>query len=75
MVAQPTTAYDTLARTLDQRVVILDGGMGTMLQDYRREEAGFRGSWFGDWPSDLKGNNDPLTRPDVDPLTTKAVAS
>jgi 5-methyltetrahydrofolate--homocysteine methyltransferase len=43
-----------------QRVVILDGAMGTMIQQHRLSEAEFRGDRFADWPSDLRGNNDLL---------------
>ena len=52
---------------LSQRIVILDGAMGTMIQQYKLEEADFRGEQFADWGSDLKGNNDLLgmTRPEV----------
>jgi 5-methyltetrahydrofolate--homocysteine methyltransferase len=46
---------------LKQRLVILDGAMGTMIQQHRLGEADFRGSRFADWPSDLRGNNDLLT--------------
>ncbi|MEC8918377.1 MAG: homocysteine S-methyltransferase family protein, partial [Pseudomonadota bacterium] len=66
-----TAVHDSLSQalrqTLGERIVILDGGMGTMLQDYRLEEADFRGKRFADWPSELKGNNDllTLTRPDI----------
>ncbi|WP_420897373.1 methionine synthase [Erwinia persicina] len=47
--------------------MLLDGGMGTMIQSYRLEEEDFRGARFADWPSDLKGNNDllVLTKPDI----------
>jgi len=60
-------SLEALTRTLDERIVILDGGMGTMLQDYRLDERDFRGERFADWPSELKGNNDllTLTRPDI----------
>ncbi len=46
---------------------MLDGGMGTMLQNAELDEADFRGERFSDWPSDLKGNNDllALTCPDL----------
>ncbi|MBA3564641.1 MAG: homocysteine S-methyltransferase family protein, partial [Gammaproteobacteria bacterium] len=56
-----------LRRLLEERIVFLDGAMGTMLQDYRIDEAGFRGRRFADWPQDLKGNNDllSLTRPEI----------
>ncbi len=46
---------------MQQRILILDGGMGTMIQSYRLEEDDYRGERFADWPSDLKGNNDLLT--------------
>ncbi|MGM0615221.1 MAG: methionine synthase [Pseudomonadota bacterium] len=57
----------TLNERLCQRILILDGGMGTMLQNAELSEAEFRGERFQDWPSDLKGNNDllALTCPDV----------
>ncbi|WP_434745955.1 methionine synthase [Candidatus Pantoea rara] len=47
--------------------MVLDGGMGTMIQSYRLEEKDYRGSRFADWPCDLKGNNDllVLSKPDV----------
>jgi 5-methyltetrahydrofolate--homocysteine methyltransferase len=56
-----------LERLLRQRIVILDGAMGTMIQTYALDEAGFRGERFKNWPQDLKGNNDllSLTRPEV----------
>ena len=52
---------------LAQRIVILDGAMGTMIQRYKLGEADFRGERFKDHAKDLKGNNDllQLTRPDV----------
>ncbi|MFN2408675.1 MAG: methionine synthase, partial [Halomonas sp.] len=57
----------TLSQRLKQRIHILDGGMGTMLQNAELSEEEFRGQRFSDWPSDLKGNNDllALTCPDV----------
>ena len=50
-----------------ERVLILDGAMGTEIQKYKLEEEDFRGERFADWDSPLKGNNDllNLTRPDV----------
>ena len=42
------------------RILILDGAMGSLLQDYRLDEAGYRGARFADWPHPLKGNNDLL---------------
>ena len=46
---------------LKQRVVILDGGMGTMIQGHALAEKDFRGERFAAWRSDLRGNNDLLT--------------
>ena len=56
-----------LVELLKQRILILDGAMGTMIQRYKLEEQDYRGERFADWPSDLKGNNDllVLTQPDV----------
>jgi 5-methyltetrahydrofolate--homocysteine methyltransferase len=56
-----------LENALAQRILFLDGAMGTMIQGYRLQEADYRGQRFSDWPRDLKGNNDllTLTRPDV----------
>jgi 5-methyltetrahydrofolate--homocysteine methyltransferase len=56
-----------LPALLQQRILILDGAMGTMIQRYKLTEADFRGERFKDHPKDLKGNNDllVLTRPDV----------
>jgi 5-methyltetrahydrofolate--homocysteine methyltransferase len=52
---------------LKQRILILDGAMGTMIQRCNLGEADYRGERFADWPSDLKGNNDllVLTKPEV----------
>ncbi|HKW83391.1 MAG TPA: homocysteine S-methyltransferase family protein, partial [Burkholderiaceae bacterium] len=65
-----TPAYTRAAALpgiLAQRIVILDGAMGTMIQRYKLGEADFRGERFKDHTKDLKGNNDllQLTRPDV----------
>ena len=56
-----------LAPLLQQRIVVIDGAMGTMIQRYKLQEADFRGARFATHPKDLKGNNDllVLTRPDV----------
>ena len=63
----PYTRGQQLPDILKQRIVILDGAMGTMIQRYKLGEADFRGERFKDHPKDLKGNNDllQLTRPDV----------
>ena len=57
----------TLQEIAEERILLIDGAMGTMLQAYQLEEADFRGDQFKDHPSDLKGNNDllSLTRADV----------
>ncbi len=62
-----TSRHNQLTSLLQQRILILDGGMGTMVQRHLLDERGYRGTRFADWPSDLKGNNDllVLTRPDV----------
>jgi 5-methyltetrahydrofolate--homocysteine methyltransferase len=56
-----------LLEALRQRIVVIDGAMGTMVQSYGLDEAGFRGERFRDWPRSLKGDNDllSLTRPDI----------
>ncbi|MEB5244524.1 methionine synthase [Pseudomonas aeruginosa] len=63
-----------LQHALRERILILDGGMGTMIQSYKLEEADYRGERFADWPSDVKGNNDLLllSRPDVIQAIEKA---
>ena len=45
---------------LKERILILDGGMGTMVQGFKLTEKDYRGKQFADWTSDLKGNNDLL---------------
>ena len=54
-------------RSLQERILILDGGMGTMIQGFKLNEQDYRGDRFADFPGQLKGNNDLLciTRPDV----------
>ncbi|MCM2311093.1 MAG: methionine synthase, partial [Steroidobacteraceae bacterium] len=54
-------------RLLGERVLVLDGAMGTVIQSYKLGEADYRGERFRDWAKDLKGNNDllVLTRPGV----------
>ena len=53
-------ATEQLTRLLAERVLVLDGAMGTMIQRYKLEEADYRGERFADWHRDLKGNNDLL---------------
>ncbi|WP_342083110.1 methionine synthase [Dyadobacter sp. OTU695] len=52
---------------LKNRILVLDGAMGTMIQRYKLEDHDYRGERFADWPHDVKGNNDllSLTRPDI----------
>ncbi|WP_417605513.1 methionine synthase [Oceanimonas baumannii] len=59
--------FSQLEQALAERILIIDGGMGTMIQSYRLDEAAYRGERFADWPSDLKGNNDllVLTQPEI----------
>ena len=66
--ARPTyTRAQALPALLRQRIVLLDGAMGTMLQQRKLDEAAFRGSRFADHPVPLKGNNEllNLTQPQV----------
>ena len=60
-------ATDALTAALRDRILVMDGAMGTMIQHEGLAEADYRGERFADWPSDLKGNNDllSLTQPDV----------
>ncbi|QDF74273.1 MULTISPECIES: methionine synthase [Shewanella] len=51
---------DAIRERLNNEILILDGAMGTMIQNHKLEEADFRGARFADWPCDLKGNNDLL---------------
>ncbi|MCK5676666.1 MAG: homocysteine S-methyltransferase family protein, partial [Verrucomicrobia bacterium] len=62
-----TASGKRFAKLLDRQVLMLDGAMGTMIQQHKLEEADFRGERFSDHPSDLKGNNDllVLTRPEL----------
>ncbi|EFC50443.1 5-methyltetrahydrofolate-homocysteine methyltransferase [Naegleria gruberi] len=56
-----------LEEIFKERILIIDGAMGTMIQKYKLSEADFRGEEFKDWNCDLKGNNDMLciTRPEI----------
>ena len=64
---RPSAAAGALDRALAERILILDGAMGTMIQRHKLTEADFRGARLKDHPKDLQGNNDLLilTRPDV----------
>ncbi|MCP4123041.1 MAG: 5-methyltetrahydrofolate--homocysteine methyltransferase [Bacteroidetes bacterium] len=56
-----------IVEILKERILVLDGAMGTMIQRYKLEEEDYRGERFKDHPGSLKGNNDllSLTRPDI----------
>ncbi|MFM9004076.1 MAG: homocysteine S-methyltransferase family protein, partial [Flavobacteriales bacterium] len=56
-----------LEELANQKILVLDGAMGTMIQRYKLEESDYRGSRFTQHPSDLKGNNDLLciTQPEI----------
>ncbi|MGH8539513.1 MAG: homocysteine S-methyltransferase family protein, partial [Stenotrophobium sp.] len=56
-----------LEQSLRDRILVLDGAMGTMIQGYKLEEADYRGTRFADWHRDVKGNNDllVLTQPGI----------
>lgn len=58
---------DAIRAAAHERILVLDGAMGTMIQQYKFEEADFRGKRFADWSRDLRGNNDllSLTQPEA----------
>jgi len=66
-VPRPYTRAARLPELLRQRIVILDGAMGTMIQRLKLSEAQYRGERFKDWPRDVKGNNEllSLTQPQI----------
>ncbi|MBX3241300.1 MAG: homocysteine S-methyltransferase family protein [Chitinophagaceae bacterium] len=57
----------SIREALQQRILVIDGAMGTMIQRYKLAEADYRGERFKDWHCDVKGNNDLLsiTRPEI----------
>ncbi|MBS1743821.1 MAG: homocysteine S-methyltransferase family protein [Bacteroidetes bacterium] len=57
----------TIQEVLQERILIIDGAMGTMIQRYKLSEADYRGERFKNWPLDIKGNNDILciTQPQI----------
>ena len=65
--AVDTTSFDRLKAALAERILILDGAMGSLIQTYKLDEAGYRGERFADWHCDVKGNNDllVLTQPQI----------
>ncbi len=56
-----------IKKLLAEKILFLDGAMGTMIQEYKLEEVDYRGERFADWQSDVKGNNDllSLTQPEI----------
>jgi 5-methyltetrahydrofolate--homocysteine methyltransferase len=64
---RPYTRGAVLPALLQQRILILDGAMGTMIQRYKLDEAAYRGERFADYDRDIKGNNELLsiTQPHV----------
>ncbi|MFI8377347.1 homocysteine S-methyltransferase family protein [Leeuwenhoekiella sp. NPDC079379] len=54
-------SQNSLYKVLQERILVLDGAMGTMLQRYKFTEEDFRGERFKDWPSPVQGNNDLLS--------------
>lgn len=62
-----SAVFTSLEQTLNQRIMILDGGMGTMIQNEKLQEDDYRGERFKDWHVDVKGNNDllVLSQPDL----------
>jgi len=67
ILAVPMSKTELLKQQLSQRILFLDGAMGTMIQSYKLEEKDYRGERFAQWEVDLKGNNDLLsiTQPDI----------
>src|SRR3954463_16662325 len=61
------TTEARLKQLLDERILIIDGAMGTMIQRYKLQEADYRGERFKDHPKDIKGNNEmlQLVKPEV----------
>jgi 5-methyltetrahydrofolate--homocysteine methyltransferase len=60
-------SFAALEKAAQERILIIDGAMGTMIQRHKLTEADYRGSRFKDWPRDVKGNNDllVLTQPKI----------
>merc|ERR1719440_2055287 len=64
---KPTADFEVINKIMEERIMVIDGAMGTAVQKYKLTEADFRGERFKNHTHDLKGNNDILviTRPDV----------
>jgi len=65
--ADRNRANRRLSKLASERILVIDGAVGTQIQELRLDEAGYRGDRFADWPRDVKGNTDllTLTRPDA----------
>src|SRR5882757_131295 len=66
-VANTKSTEQTIRRIASERILVLDGAMGTMIQDLRLDEGGYRGARFDAWNREVRGNNDLLilSRPDA----------
>ena len=62
-----TNARSLLRQLASERILVLDGAMGTMIQEMKLDEQGYRGARFDAWNREVRGNNDllNLTRPDA----------
>lgn len=62
-----TDRTETFKKAADERILIIDGAMGTMIQRHKLNEADYRGQQYADWQQDIKGNNDLLsiTQPEI----------
>src|SRR5476651_2055606 len=65
--ASPSSARNAFLDLLRQRILVLDGAMGTMIQALKLDEEGYRGARFDAWNREVRGNNDllNLSRPDA----------
>src|SRR3954454_21737117 len=65
--ASHASARDLLKRLAAERILVLDGAMGTMIQELKLDEQGYRGARFDAWNREVRGNNDLLilTQPDA----------
>ena len=63
----PSPVETELRRRAAEAILVLDGAMGTEIQELKLDEAGYRGTRFADWPKDMRGNNDILilSQPDA----------
>ena len=65
--SKPSAVETELRRRAAEAILVLDGAMGTEIQDLKLGETGYRGARFADWPRDMRGNNDILilSQPDA----------